>query len=110
MNALTIDVEEYFQVSAFEDQIGRDEWDTLPSRVESSTRLLYENGGADRHFDERAKRVVREAGFVTAVTSIPGFVRRASDRFELRRVGIGPSLAELVHDLEWWKWRGGRDV
>jgi peptidoglycan/xylan/chitin deacetylase (PgdA/CDA1 family) len=68
--------------------------------------LAYPNGGADRHFDERAKRIVRETGFVTAVTSLPGLVRQGSDRFELRRVGSGPSLAELVHELEWWK-RGG---
>jgi polysaccharide deacetylase family protein (PEP-CTERM system associated) len=33
VNALTVDVEEYFQVSAFEDAVGRDRWPELESRV-----------------------------------------------------------------------------
>jgi polysaccharide deacetylase family protein (PEP-CTERM system associated) len=36
-NALTVDVEEYFQVAAFERTIVRDSWDTTESRVEFST-------------------------------------------------------------------------
>jgi len=36
-NALTVDVEEWFQVQAFSDAIPRDEWDCLPARVEAST-------------------------------------------------------------------------
>ncbi|MGE3849438.1 MAG: XrtA system polysaccharide deacetylase [Gammaproteobacteria bacterium] len=40
-NALSIDVEEYFQVSAFEASIARDAWERWPSRVEFATgRLL----------------------------------------------------------------------
>ena len=35
-NALTVDVEEYFQVAAFERTIIRDSWDTAESRVEFS--------------------------------------------------------------------------
>jgi len=33
-NALTIDVEDYFQVSAFDPYIPRDDWDSIPCRVE----------------------------------------------------------------------------
>ncbi len=33
VNALTVDVEEYFQVSAFDDAVGRDRWPELESRV-----------------------------------------------------------------------------
>ncbi|MGZ8273862.1 MAG: hypothetical protein ACXWUM_08085, partial [Burkholderiaceae bacterium] len=33
-NALSIDVEDYFQVSAFEASINRASWDSLPCRVE----------------------------------------------------------------------------
>ena len=33
-NAMTIDVEDYFQVSAFAPHIARDQWDHLPCRVE----------------------------------------------------------------------------
>ena len=32
-NAMTVDVEDYFQVSAFEPHVGRSEWDTRPLRV-----------------------------------------------------------------------------
>ena len=40
-NALTVDVEDYFHVSAFEESIDRDDWDRLPCRVErNSDRLL----------------------------------------------------------------------
>lgn len=36
VNALSIDVEDYFQVSAFADHIPRREWDSLPCRVEQN--------------------------------------------------------------------------
>ena len=36
VNALSVDVEEWFQVGAFERVIARSEWDGLPSRVEDS--------------------------------------------------------------------------
>ena len=40
-NAMTVDVEDYFQVSAFERFIGRDEWDTRECRVEANVdRIL----------------------------------------------------------------------
>lgn len=40
-NAMTVDVEDYFQVSAFENNITRKDWDTLPCRVEQNIdRLL----------------------------------------------------------------------
>jgi polysaccharide deacetylase family protein (PEP-CTERM system associated) len=41
INALTVDVEDYFQVSAFEKYISRDDWDAIPRRVEINTdRIL----------------------------------------------------------------------
>jgi polysaccharide deacetylase family protein (PEP-CTERM system associated) len=41
VNALTIDVEDYFQVSAFAAHIARSDWDTLPCRVERNVgRIL----------------------------------------------------------------------
>ena len=41
INALTIDVEDYFQVSAFAHHIPRASWDTLPCRVEGNVdRIL----------------------------------------------------------------------
>ena len=41
VNALTVDVEDYFQVSAFERHIDRKDWDRLPCRVEANVdRIL----------------------------------------------------------------------
>lgn len=39
-NAMTIDVEDYFQVSAFASHISRDSWDVLPCRVERNIDLI----------------------------------------------------------------------
>lgn len=37
VNAMTVDVEDYFQVSAFESYVDRAQWQTLPRRVEDNT-------------------------------------------------------------------------
>jgi polysaccharide deacetylase family protein (PEP-CTERM system associated) len=42
LNALSVDLEEYFQVSNFEKLIDRSRWDALPSRVRDSTRRLLD--------------------------------------------------------------------
>jgi polysaccharide deacetylase family protein (PEP-CTERM system associated) len=41
-NALTVDLEEYFQVEAFTDAVSHDEWPRWESRIEKSTYLLLE--------------------------------------------------------------------
>lgn len=41
-NALTIDVEDYFQVSAFENVIDRRDWAVYPTRVEGNTRRVLD--------------------------------------------------------------------
>lgn len=41
-NAFSVDVEDYFQVAAFEGLVPRSEWDGLESRVESNTRRLLD--------------------------------------------------------------------
>ncbi len=41
LNALTVDVEDYFQVTAFEKHLKREDWDTFPLRVATNTlRIL----------------------------------------------------------------------
>ena len=55
INALTIDVEEYFQVSAFERFVNRADWDHLESRVETGVEYLL---------DALAKRGSRGTFFV----------------------------------------------
>lgn len=41
-NAMTVDVEDYFQVSAFEGVVPRAAWDSLPCRVERNTDRILE--------------------------------------------------------------------
>lgn len=41
-NAMTVDVEDYFQVSAFERYIRREDWDRIPCRVERNTERVMD--------------------------------------------------------------------
>jgi polysaccharide deacetylase family protein (PEP-CTERM system associated) len=67
-NAMSIDVEDYFQVSAFAPHIRREDWDSLPCRVERNVDLilaLLDEAGAKATFftlgwiAERHPQVVR---------------------------------------------------
>jgi len=42
VNALTVDVEDYFQVAAFETNIRRDQWASIPCRVEDNTNRVLD--------------------------------------------------------------------
>lgn len=72
-NAMTVDVEDYFQVSAFESIISRDDWEKLPWRVADSTNRvldLFANkqvkatfftlGWVAERFPELIQRIVAE--------------------------------------------------
>ena len=51
--ALSVDVEDYFQVQAFVRYVKRDAWETWPARVERNTRLLldlFQKAGATATF------------------------------------------------------------
>lgn len=53
LNALSVDIEDWFQVGAFETVIARDSWDTLPSRVERNSDAvlaLFEEAGVKATF------------------------------------------------------------
>ncbi|MDX3772892.1 DUF3473 domain-containing protein [Chromatiaceae bacterium AAb-1] len=41
-NALTVDVEDYFHVAAFDSTISPSQWDSMPQRVENNTRQLLD--------------------------------------------------------------------
>jgi len=41
-NAMTVDVEDYFQVSAFENAISRDEWASIPARLPRNIEKILE--------------------------------------------------------------------
>jgi polysaccharide deacetylase family protein (PEP-CTERM system associated) len=52
-NALSVDVEDWFQVGAFETVISRDSWETLPRRVERNTDevlALFDEAGVKATF------------------------------------------------------------
>jgi polysaccharide deacetylase family protein (PEP-CTERM system associated) len=42
LNALTIDVEDYFQVNAFANHVRQDRWDSYPLRVDGNTRRILD--------------------------------------------------------------------
>lgn len=50
VNAMTVDVEDYFQVSAFERYVSRDEWDRFPRRVEGCVDRILQ------HFSDHGVR------------------------------------------------------
>lgn len=69
LNAMTVDVEDYFQVSAFESYIERQHWDRLPCRVEQNT---------DRILALFAEHKVRATFFTLGwiAERYPGLIRR----------------------------------
>lgn len=68
-NAMTIDVEDYFQVSAFAGHIDRKDWDRLPCRVEANIdRILAMLD------DQEAKATFFTLGWIAE--RYPGVVRR----------------------------------
>lgn len=90
LNALSVDLEEYFQVSNFEALIDRDRWDSLPSRVVDSTLRLLDAFDAT---DSRATFFV--LGWIAERHS--KLVRKIAERgHEIACHGYGH---ELVYEL-----------
>ncbi len=76
-NAMTVDVEDYFQVSAFERYIPREDWERLPCRVERNT---------DKILGLFAEKGVKATFFTLGwiAERYPGMVRRiVADGHEL---------------------------
>lgn len=72
-NALTVDVEDYFQVSAFADNIDQQEWKSHPLRVENNTQRLLDI------FDEyNVKATFFVLGWVAERTG--GLIREIAER------------------------------
>lgn len=72
LNALSIDVEDYYQVEAFASVVDRSQWDTFPSRVTANTERLLAL---------LERRRVRATWFVLGWTAqrFPELVRRIHD-------------------------------
>jgi polysaccharide deacetylase family protein (PEP-CTERM system associated) len=69
VNAMTVDVEDYFQVAAFEDRISRSDWDRLPCRVDANTHRVL-----DVFAEHGVKGTFFTLGWVAE--RYPGLVRR----------------------------------
>lgn len=71
-NAMTVDVEDYYQVSAFEPHVRRDEWNLYESRVERNTERVLELFDAHQ---------IRATFFMLGIVAErhPGLVRRIVD-------------------------------
>jgi polysaccharide deacetylase family protein (PEP-CTERM system associated) len=89
-NAMTVDVEDYFQVSAFDDVVARERWDGFESRVCRNTERLLDLFAAS---DVSATFFV--LGWVAE--RFPGLVRRiASYGHEIACHGYGHQLVYLL--------------
>ena len=81
-NAMTIDVEDYFQVSAFEKHIDRNDWDNISCRVENSTNRVLDLLG-----NSNVKATFFVLGWVAE--RYPGLVKRiVSEGHELASHGL----------------------
>ena len=86
-NALTVDVEDYFQVSALAPFIARDRWDSIPCRVEANVDRLL-----NRFADNHAKATFFTLGWIAE--RYPQVVRRiVADGHELASHGYGHQRA-----------------
>lgn len=72
VNAMSVDVEDYFQVSAFENTISSKDWDSLPCRVEANTNRIL-----DLFAEHDTKATFFMLGWVAE--RYPGLVRRIVD-------------------------------
>ncbi len=61
--------------------------------------FAYPNGGALAHFDDKSKALLRETGYQSATTSLPGNPGFESDFFELRRMRSTQTLSEMLWDI-----------
>jgi polysaccharide deacetylase family protein (PEP-CTERM system associated) len=90
VNAMTIDVEDYFQVSAFKTQISPSKWDSFECRVEQNTNLVL-----DILLAKQVKATFFTLGWVA--DRYPELIRRiVSERHELASHGYGH---QMITDL-----------
>ncbi len=99
VNALTIDVEDYFQVSAFSGHIERSAWESLPSRIESNIgRVLSILSDANVHATFFALGWIAERYPQTIRQIVDGGHELASHGYDHRRAteqGYGEFLADI---------------
>jgi peptidoglycan/xylan/chitin deacetylase (PgdA/CDA1 family) len=63
--------------------------DMIASKLGTAVaHFSYPNGRGAAHLTDTVRGIVRQAGFLSAVTSVPGCVRAGADLWALRRVGV----------------------
>ena len=86
LNALTIDVEDYFQVNAFEPYVAKESWDSYPLRVEDNVARLL-----DLLDEYQVKATFFVLGWVAE--RLPAVVKRIQERgHEVASHGYGHQL------------------
>ena len=89
LNAMTVDVEDYFQVQALEDRISRASWDEIPRRVEANIdhllQLFSDNGVRATFFTlgwiaERHPKMVRRIAAAGHEVASHGYDHTRVDR------------------------------
>jgi polysaccharide deacetylase family protein (PEP-CTERM system associated) len=98
-NALSVDVEDWFQVGAFETVIARDAWETLPRRVERNTDAvlaLFDEAGVKATFFTLGWVAARHPALIRRIAAAGHEI--ASHGWDHRRV-FTLSAAEFRADL-----------
>ena len=85
LNALTVDVEDYFHVHAFSKIVHMEEWDSFESRVEKNTHLildLLDSSNGQRLTDNGEQKEVRTTFFILGwlAERLPHLVREIHSR------------------------------
>jgi peptidoglycan-N-acetylglucosamine deacetylase len=99
-NALSVDVEDWFQVGAFETVIARDAWETLPRRVEENTDAvlaLFDEAGVKATFFTLGWIAERHPALIRRIAAAGHEI--ASHGWDHKRV-FTMSEAEFRADLE----------
>jgi polysaccharide deacetylase family protein (PEP-CTERM system associated) len=90
LNALTIDVEDYFQVTAFDRDVRRDQWDNYPLRVEGNTLRVL-----DMLEEHQVKATFFVLGWVAQ--RCPSLIKRIARRgHEISSHGYGHELVYRI--------------
>ncbi|MGO4893916.1 XrtA system polysaccharide deacetylase [Flavobacterium sp. W21_SRS_FM6] len=97
VSAMTVDVEDYFQVSAFESKISPENWDSLSLRVEDNTNRLIDL------FNERnIKSTFFTLGWVAQ--RCPNLIKRiVSEGHELASHGLNHRRATTMNEKEFFQ-------
>lgn len=118
VNAMTVDVEDYFQVSAFESRVKREEWDQFPCRVERNMHRILELFDAHQTratfftlgwIAERYPNVIREAADAGHEIASHGFAHvRASEQTQEEFSQDVSRSKKLLEDVSGCSVRGFR--